>query len=84
MNVGKVCVQVSIQIFACPNHVSTLHKSTLFCSSPFDDEENEEQNVNLLKLDIQETHHSADIILLKNIDISIPMKIQEIKHRVKL
>ena len=56
---------------------------TAFLTPPVNDDEDAEENANLLKLAVQEKYDRSDLILLTKMDITIPMKTQELRHHVK-
>ena len=47
------------------------------------DDDDDEENANLLKMAVQEKYDSKDLRLLTKMDISIPMKTSDLKHHVK-
>ena len=66
-----------------PDDVSIPKNYTPFLTPPVNDNDDTEDNVNLLKLAVQEKYDTADLILLTKMDIAIPMEPQELKHHMK-
>jgi len=77
------CTALNKGMFVCPDDVDTPKNFTAFLTPPVNDDEDAEENANLLKLAVQEKYDSSDLILLTKMDITIPMKTQELRHHVK-
>ena len=56
---------------------------TPFLTPPISDDEDVAENNDLLKLAVQTKYSENDVSLLTKMDVSIPMKTQELKHQVK-
>ena len=56
---------------------------TPFLTPPISDDKEVADNNNLLKLAVQTKYSDNDVSLLTKMDVSIPMKTQELKHQMK-
>ena len=77
------CTALNKGMLVCPDDTSTLTNFTSFLAPPVNDDEDEEDNANLLKLAIQENYDNTDLILLTKMEIPIAMKTPELKHAMK-
>ena len=75
-----LCTALNKGMFICPDGVDPPSNVTPFLMPPMADDDDEEQNANLLKLAVQEKYDSANIELLTKMEVSIPMKSQELRH----
>ena len=77
------CTALNKGMLASPDDTSTPTNFTSFLTPPVNDDEDEEDNANLLKLAVQEKYDNSDLILLTKMEISIAMKTPELKHAMK-
>ena len=77
------CTALNKGMFLSPDGVGTPSNFTPFLMPPTADDDDEEQNANLLKLAVQEKYDRTDIELLTKMEVSIPMKSQELRHYLK-
>ena len=77
------CTALNKGMIVCPDDVDTCTNFTAFFTPPVNDDDENEDNANLLKLAVQEKYDSKDLILLTKMDISIPMKTSDLKHQMK-
>ena len=56
---------------------------TVFLTPHINDDDEEEENANLLKMVIQEKLDNKDLKLLTKMEVTIPMKTSELRHHVK-
>ena len=77
------CTALNKGMIVCPDDVGTPTKFTAFLTPPVNDDDEDKDNENLLKLAVQEKYDSQDLILLPKMDISIPMKTSDLKHLMK-
>ena len=77
------CTALNKGILTCPDDASTPKNFTPFLTPPVDDDADVEENANLLKMAVQDKFEAEDLILLTRMDITIPMKTQELKHHIK-
>ena len=77
------CTALNKGMIVCPDDVGTPTNFTAFLTPPVNDDDEDEDNANLLKLAVQEKYDSKDLILLTKMDISIPMKTSDLKHQMK-
>ena len=77
------CTALNKGMFLCPDGVGPPPNFTPFLMPPMADNKDKEQNANLLKLAVQEKYDSTDVELLTKMDVSIPMKSQELRHYFK-
>ena len=77
------CTALNKGILTCPDDASTPKNFTPFLTPPVDDNADVEENANLLKMAVQDKFEAEDLILLTRMDITIPMKTQELKHHIK-
>ena len=77
------CTALNKGMLVCPDDTSTPTNFTSFLTPPVNDDEDEEDNANLLKLAVQEKYDNSDLILLTKMSISIAMKTPELKHHMK-
>ena len=78
-----LCTALNKGMFICPDGVGSPSNFTPFLMPPTTDDEDDEQNAHLLKLAVQEKYDSTDIELLTKMEVSIPMKSQELRHYLK-
>ena len=77
------CTALNKGMLVFPDDVTTPNIFTAFLTPTVNDDEDADDNANLLKLAVQETYDSSDLILLTKMNISIPMKSQELKLHMK-
>jgi hypothetical protein len=77
------CTALNKGMFICPDGTGPPSNFTPFLMPPMADDDDEEQNAYLLKLAVQEKYDSTDIELLTKMEVSIPMKSQELRHYLK-
>ena len=76
------CIDLYKGMLVCPDDINTPKNFTPFLTHLVNDDDDEDDNANLLKLAVQEKYDTADLILLTKMDIAIPMKSQELKHHM--
>ena len=77
------CTALNKGIFVSPDDASIPKKITPFLTPPVKDDEDVEENSHLLKLAVQEKYDAQDLILLTNMEISIPLRTQDLKHHIR-
>ena len=77
------CRAINKVILVCPDDISTPKNFTPFLTPPVYDNAEVEDNAHILKMAVQDKFEAEDLILLKHMDITIPMKTQDLKHHIK-
>ena len=70
-------------ILVFPDDASTPKKFTVFLTPPVNDDDEEDKNANLFKMEIQEKLDNKDLKLLTKMEVTIPMKTSELRHHGK-
>jgi hypothetical protein len=77
------CTALNKGILVCPNDTLTPRNLTPFLTPPQNDDDEGEENANLLKLAVQEKFESHDLTLLTKMDITTPVKTQDLREHIK-
>ena len=80
---AEFCTAINKGILVSPDVASNPKNFTSFLTPPVGDDEEDEENHNLLKLSVQEQLDEKDLVLLTKMDVTIPMKVHCLKHRIK-
>ena len=77
------CSAINKGIFVHADDATTPKHFTGFLTPPISEEDDRWENKDLLKLAVQTKFNENDVTLLTKMDVTIPMKTQDLKHHVK-
>ena len=78
-----ICTTPNKGILVSPDDTSTPKNFTPFLTPPVGDDDEDEDNVNLLKLAVQDKFDEKDLALLTKMDVTMPIKLPCLKHHFK-
>ena len=79
----ELCTALDKGILVSPDDANIPKNLTLFLTPPLKNDEDSEEISNLLKLAVQEKCEQEELILLTKMNITIPLKTQDLKHRMR-
>ena len=77
------CTALNKCILVCPDDASIPKHFTVFLTPPVNDDDEEGENANFLKMTIQEKLDNKNLKLLTKMDVTIPMRTSELRDHVK-